>query len=320
MLRWTGPVAWALVALLSSGCLDYGMSGTGVDDTPGGGGAAVDDPGGGECQRDDDCVLVFDTSLCCGPYGLDDIRSIPRDGLDAWLNDPAPCQNDYCDPHRFPNGLDSLYLSGTCIEAACQEEGCATREVDPFACSADEDCVKVAADCCSCANGGSEIAVHADYAEAIALVRWHCRFVEVDCLAVYLCNDRPPVCSQGRCAIEPDLATCDDCPRLWAPVCGSDFETYDNSCFAECQGVDWYHAGECLEGEGTPCHRLCGVPCPEGQICMGGPLDCDVPRPTGVCIQEGACLDADDCRAQNSPYDDCNDWTCVERRCVLDCD
>ncbi len=35
------------------------------------------------------------------------------------------------------------------------------------------------------------------------------------------------------------------CPEIWLPVCGTDGNTYSNSCFAGIAGVDILHEGEC---------------------------------------------------------------------------
>ena len=71
------------------------------------------------------------------------------------------------------------------------------------------------------------------------------------------CDDRNRcpddlTCVEGRCVSEG----C-DCPRLWAPVCGSDGVTYANGCQAECVNVDIESRGECGSCEAVICDVLC---------------------------------------------------------------
>ncbi len=72
------------------------------------------------------------------------------------------------------------------------------------------------------------------------------------------------VCVFGMCIQQTD--PCDECPRLWSPVCGVDGETYANACFAECQGIRIAYQGECED----PNYCTSNWDCDEGEICLNG--------------------------------------------------
>jgi hypothetical protein len=110
------------------------------------------------------------------------------------------------------------------------------------------------------------------------------------------------------------------CPEIFAPVCGVNGQTYDNSCFAQCVDVPFTDGAcqevicpevlcetACLEGyqndangcqtcecEGDPLALICGgfagFECPDGYMCIDDPSDnCD-PRQGGAdCI--GICVE-----------------------------
>jgi hypothetical protein len=70
----------------------------------------------------------------------------------------------------------------------------------------------------------------------------------------------------GTCAPTPEL-----CFDIFAPVCGCDGQTYDNSCFANAAGVSVETEGPCASGPGEPSGAACGsrgLPaCPEDEFC-----------------------------------------------------
>ncbi len=63
-----------------------------------------------------------------------------------------------------------------------------------------------------------------------------------------------PVNSQGQTLLEiltaPDIEPV-ACILIFAPVCGVNGETFSNSCFAEAEGVQIAHDGECPVGSNT---------------------------------------------------------------------
>jgi len=84
-----------------------------------------------------------------------------------------------------------------------------------------------------------------------------------------------------HCGAADASSTCEPrpeaCIELFAPVCGCDGNTYDNSCFAAMAGTGVVADGECVPPPpGSFCGGFAGIQCPEGQICVDDPNDeCD---------------------------------------------
>jgi hypothetical protein len=286
-------------------------------------------PDQGACSQDSDCTLVY--SECCCPAGLDSYQAIRTDRLEDWYGRCPPIECAEC--FRMESGVDRLCWGGECIRARCDSDigigFCTVAAADPFECAADDDCTKLdqggivggAVDpCCPCSAGGTEVAVNGGWEEAFLQDVWgSCHGIGEPpaCYDVDMCTDRGPFCDQGRCALQ---SPCAQCPRTWAPVCGQDFQTVDNPCFAECRGLDWWHAEACVPGEGLTCAGLAGIECSSSALfCLippGSP-----PDSFGACILLGHCLVPSDCEYQPIDQPNClGSWTCPEDTCVYVCD
>ena len=166
------------------------------------------------------------------------------------------------------------------------------------------------------------------------------------CSCEMACREPDPVCAsngqtywcgagEARCSghrirypgyCDPACDYCEDTIVDENPVCGVDFVSYLDACYAECHEVNWWHQGECLEGEGADCDAgTSPIPCPsEALYCLP---DDDCPDCPGcacpaTCIMPGACRWAADCHRQTGlPHDDCNGrWRCREHACTWVCD
>jgi hypothetical protein len=90
----------------------------------------------------------------------------------------------------------------------------------------------------------------------------------------------------GTCAPTPEL-----CIEIFAPVCGCDGQTYDNSCFANAAGVSVETEGAC-EPPATACGSR-GLPeCAEGSFCaFPAEADCGRADVPGSCApRPEACI------------------------------
>jgi hypothetical protein len=95
------------------------------------------------------------------------------------------------------------------------------------------------------------------------------------------CGDRVPCADGERCVegvCQPQACLC---PRILAPVCGADGETYDNACLARCAGVEVAHEGECRACEPVLCEMACEFGFAQDregcEICRCAPPPCPDP-------------------------------------------
>ena len=131
-------------------------------------------------------ILVRDYAFRALPYTV---------GLECPGGDGEACAPVCGADDRCPAG--SACERRYCIRAPCPSF---CRPIDPtVACNEDADCVSIDADCCGCAMGGENRAVHRAYAEWVKPV---CEELRA-CPAVYRCAGEVPQCVQGRCELAP---------------------------------------------------------------------------------------------------------------------
>ena len=88
----------------------------------------------------------------------------------------------------------------------------------------------------------------------------------------------------GTCDIVDNMGECvpfpEVCPKLWAPVCSCDGETYANDCERQAAGAQKAYDGECKP---EACGGLMGIPCPKGQFCELPAGTCGIMDGMGTC-------------------------------------
>jgi hypothetical protein len=82
----------------------------------------------------------------------------------------------------------------------------------------------------------------------------------------------------GMCQADEPLGTCvisagGNCPDVVEPVCGCNFVTYTNACYATVAEVSVLYEGDCGP---PPCGGYFGLPCPAGAYCLTTEGECGV--------------------------------------------
>lgn len=274
------------------------------------------------CTEDEQCVKV-PARDCCGCAGgggeqavnrefeqtyLDDLQEFCATvdpfcpGYDACTDWPAVCHQGHCRVLRDACGCEGPWdpvCGGTGARMMTFGSACEAECVDiPWHYHGRCDC-QMLCDCdvCGCAvcaeNG----------------VTYPCGGTEVQC-------NGQSVAYQGECA--PGCEQCALIGRPAIPVCDQDFCSRSDLCYVECRGRDWWHQGACQPGEGARCGTIAGIPCEsESLYCLP---EQNVPDAAGVCIQLGACREAEHCTGQPLAHDGCvGTWTCQDHACVWEC-
>jgi hypothetical protein len=233
-----------------------------------------------------------------GPFGVDACTNRPAVCLDGRCDvlgqSCADCQ-DFWDPVCALAPNDAVWTFPNPCQAACAwgEEPATVAYWGRCECMVDCDCGGPFG-CSACASNGQT---------------YGCGYGEIEC------NGREPL-YPGDC--DPACDFCQEIDRMPIPVCGREFLTYADLCYANCLGRDYWHLGECDLGEG----QFCGGS--GGQACASADLFCliedNAPGASGQCIRLGACQVPAHCDGQPLETPPCvGQWTCQDHTCSWVC-
>jgi hypothetical protein len=192
--------------------------------------APPEDPGAQlACDSDDQCRPAAATCCECPTYAtrVDDPVAAVCDDVDCPATMCEDAVEAVCDPvvgacalRCKPTTCGITCASGYEIsDAGCLTCSCAGTNTTTTVCSVDTDCVRTSGDCCGCANGGVDVAIHvadlAAFRDGLAMM---CNDI-TGCPGVDSCDaSLQPACVSGACALLPPLPP-NACGRSDLPAC-----------------------------------------------------------------------------------------------------
>lgn len=206
-----------------TGCLQSkgDLGATGVED-----GGNSPDPSRG-CSIDSDCTLAAAKCCDCASFAVSagdsltdacgEVNCPPSSGTCA--NVRAACELGACVIACVPQPTTKSCANGFALDTT----GCLVDECAPVldgGCNADTDCVQTRADCCGCARGGFDTAVHAN--ERASYDTGLGCSSSPQCPNVNTCDPaETPTCVQGRCELLAVGLPPSACGRSDLPECPS---------------------------------------------------------------------------------------------------
>ncbi len=194
-----------------------------------------------ECASSEDCYAIY------GDYPADPATGV----MGMWECIDGRCQaTGECGKYACYTDSDcgdgyACVSTETWTEngVVCTSTQCV--QVDPYYCDSDASCpaglVCMNGVCTTveeeCRRDDSGMCVCGGFAGFACPVNNECIYDDPNCSP-----DMGGADCMGHCYPTPDQCVCD---MMYAPVCGSDNQTYGNACAANCAGVEVMYEGEC---------------------------------------------------------------------------
>lgn len=205
-------------------------------------------PDNAQCVVASDCDLA--ASTCC---------ECPSFAVPAGQNFDEGCEDVYCQPSSVCPAVETRCAQGQCVMicsaiitsqicafgfqrdvAGCLMNECATSNPANSSCTEDSECVQIPADCCGCSQGGKDVAVAANKADA-DIDSLDCP-ANPACPGIDVCDpDQASRCIAGSCvlAAEPDPLRSDHA------FCGTpDFASCAQGTLCVLNGLSFTEAGD----------------------------------------------------------------------------
>ncbi len=194
----------------------------------------------------DEVLTTFEDNLSCPAVCIDDPFTLDIIECGS-LCSGTTIQRSVCVPEKLPTDgqcpLGEVLIGETCVsvQIECTVELNCQEGTQP-------DSMNCSCDLITCPTG-KEL-VGSTCQNIVCPI--NTRLMGSDCLPLNCPIGQVAIDNLCQKPIDPITNQTGFCITLFDPVCGVNGQTFSNSCFAEAQGTEILHAGQCFVGENVP--------------------------------------------------------------------